>query len=166
MLFSAQKMHFFDKNGNLAPWPTRARADVKELFFPLIFFYLNSEGFVGGRWRRWWNPPMNIFNSAKKGSFLEDMKKKVAKSYWNPIHRVSVTQIHHDTMFLIQFFVKMPQFLLKTVIYIIFKNPHFWLFSGVPEVKLKFRDKFYNIIDYNKCPSSEKEDEKGIFRKS
>ena len=118
MPFSAQKMDFFDKNGNLVPWPARARADVKELFFPLIFFYLNSEGFVGGRWRRWWNPPMNIFNSAKKGSFLEDMKKKVAKSYWNPIHRVSVTQIHHDTMFLTQFFVKMPQFLLKAVIHI------------------------------------------------
>merc|ERR1712218_12100 len=60
----------------------------------------------------------------------------------------------------------MPQFLLKKVIFIIFKNLHFWLFSGVPEVKLKFRDKFYNIIDYNKCPSSEKEDEKCIFRKS
>merc|ERR1711949_64773 len=56
----------------------------------------------------------------------------------------------------------MPQFLLKTVIYIIFKNPHFWLFSGIPEVKLKFRDKFYNIIDYNKCPSSEKEDKKAF----
>ena len=40
------------------------------------------------------------------------------------------------------------------------------MFSGVLEVKLKFQDKFYNIIDYNKYPSSEKEDEKGIFRKS
>ena len=58
-----------------------------------------------------------------------------------------------------------PSF-VKTVIFIIFKNPHFWLFSGVLEVKLKFVDKFYNIIDYNKCPSSEKEDEKCIFRKS
>ena len=62
--------------------------------------------------------------------------------------------------------MKMPQFLVKTVIFIIFKNPHFLLFSGVLEVKLKFQDKFYNIIDYNKYPSSEKEDEKGIFRKS
>ena len=104
-------------------------------FFPLIFFFLNSEGFVGGRWRRWWNPPMNIFNSAKNGPFLEDKKKKVAKSYWNPIHRLSITQIHHDTMFLTQYFVKMPQFLFKKVISIIFKNLHFWLFSGVPEVK-------------------------------
>ena len=61
----------------------------------------------------------------------------------------------------------MPQFLLKTVIFIIFENPHFWLFSVVLEGKLKFQDKFYNnMIDYNKCPSSEKEDKKGIFRKS
>ena len=57
----------------------------------------------------------------------------------------------------------MLQFFLKTVIFIILKNPHFWLFSGVLEVKLKFQDKFYNIIDYNKC---EKGEEKEIFRKS
>ena len=31
---------------------------------------------------------------------------------------------------------------------------------------MKFQDKFYNVIDYNKCPSSEKEDEKCIFGKS
>ena len=166
MPFSAQKMDFFDKNGNLVPWPVRARADVKELFFPLIFFYLNSEGFVGGRWRRWWNSPLNIFNLAKKWTIFGRFEKNVVKKYWNPIHRVCVTQIHHDTWFLTQFFMKMPQFLVKTVIFIIFKNPHFLLFSGVLEVKLKFQDKFYNIIDYNKYPSSEKEDEKGIFRKS
>ena len=111
-------------------------------------------------------PPNEHFQFSQKWTIFGRYEKKVVKSYWNPIHRVSVTQIHHDTMFLTQFFVKMPQFLLKTVIFIIFKNPHFWLFSGVLEVKLKFRDKFYNIIDYNKCPSSEKEDEKGIFRKS
>ena len=47
-----------------------------------------------------------------------------------------------------------------------FKNLHFWLFSGVLEVKLKFQDKFYDIFDHNKCPPSETEDEKCIFRKS
>ena len=76
-------------------------------------------------------PPNEHFQFSQKWTIFGRYEKKVAKSYWNPIHRVSVTQIHHDTMFLIQFFVKMPQFLLKTVIYIIFKNPHFWLFSGV-----------------------------------
>ena len=52
----------------------------------------------------------------------------------------------------------------KTLIFIIFKNPHFLLFSGVLEVKLKLQDKFYAIFDHNKCPSSEKEDEKCNLR--
>ena len=33
-------------------------------------------------------------------------------------------------------------------------------------MKLKFQDKFYNIIDHNKCPSSEKQNQKCILRKS
>ena len=31
---------------------------------------------------------------------------------------------------------------------------------------MKFQVKFYDIIDYNKCPSSEKSDEKHLLRKS
>ena len=31
---------------------------------------------------------------------------------------------------------------------------------------MKFQDKFYVIFDHNKCPPSETEDEKCIFRKS
>ena len=31
---------------------------------------------------------------------------------------------------------------------------------------MKFQDKFYDIIDHNKCPSSEKSDEKHLLRKS
>ena len=31
---------------------------------------------------------------------------------------------------------------------------------------MKFQDKFYDIFDHNKCPPSETEDEKCIFRKS
>ena len=166
MSFSGQKMHFLDKNGNIYPCSPLFTFDVKELFFSMVFFYLNSEGFVGGGWRRWWNPPQNIFNLAKNGPFLEDLKKKVSKSHWNHIHKVCVTQIHYVTWFLTPFLLKMPQFLLKTVISVSLKNPHFCLFPGVLHGKLKFQDKFYNIIDYNKCPSSEKEDEKGIFRKS
>ena len=34
------------------------------------------------------------------------------------------------------------------------------------EVKLKFQEKFYFIINHNKCPSGEKFDEKFILRKS
>ena len=33
-------------------------------------------------------------------------------------------------------------------------------------MKLKFQDKFYDIIDHNKCPSSEKQNQKCILRKS
>ena len=31
---------------------------------------------------------------------------------------------------------------------------------------MKFQDKFYDLIVHNKCPSSEKDDEKCILRKS
>ena len=58
----------------------------------------------------------------------------------------------------------MPQFLLITVIFVSFKNPHFCLFPGVLHGKLKFQDKYYNKIDYNKWSSSEKQDEKCVFR--
>ena len=34
------------------------------------------------------------------------------------------------------------------------------------EVKLKFQDKFYDMIDHNKCPTSEKSAEKCILRNS
>ena len=45
-----------------------------------VYFYLIPEGFIGGRWRRWWNHPLIIFNLARNGPFLEDLKKKVSKS--------------------------------------------------------------------------------------
>ena len=97
---------------------------------------------------------------------MENLKKKVSKSHRNHIHKVCVTQIHYVTRFFTPFLLKMSQFLLKTVIFVSFKNPHFCLFPGVLHVKLKFQDKFYNIIDHNKWPSSEKQDEKCVFRKS
>ena len=62
-------------------------------------------------------------------------------------------------------FAKNDTILVKNSNFPFFKNPHFWLFSEVLEVKLKFQDKFYNIFDYNKCPSSEKDDEKCISGK-
>ena len=51
--FSARKMRFFDKNGNVTHWTARDSASVKEYFFPLVFFYLNSKGFFGARWGTW-----------------------------------------------------------------------------------------------------------------
>ena len=128
MPFSARKMHFFDKKCNKYPCPTSFNFDIKKLFFPLVSFYLNSEGFFIASYSTWWNPPLNIFNLAKNGPFLEDLKKKVSKSYWNHIHKVCVTQIHYVTWFLTLFLLKMPQFLLKSVIFVSFKNPHFCLF--------------------------------------
>ena len=80
--FSAQKMQFFDKKCNIYPCPTSSNFDVKKLFIPLVFFYFYSEGFVGGGWRRWWNPPLNIFNLAKNGPFLEVLK---TKSFQKPL---------------------------------------------------------------------------------
>ena len=112
-----------------------------------VYFYLIPEGFIGGRWRRWWNPPLIIFNLARNGPFLEDLKKKVSKSDWNHIHKVYVTQIHHNTWFLTPFLLKNAQTYVKKGIFICFKNPHFCLFSWVLEVKLIFKDKFYDIID-------------------
>ena len=168
MSFSARKMHFFDKNDNIYPCSPLFTFDVKELFFPMVFFYLNSEGFVGGRWRwrRWWTRPLNIFNLAQNWPFLEDLKNKVVKSYRNHIHKVYVTQIHHDTWFWTQILMKIPQFLLKQWFLLFSKIHIFGCFSGVLEVKLKIKDKFYNIIDCKKFPSGEKEDEKRVSRKS
>ena len=134
--FLSKKCIFFDKKCNIYPCPTSSNFDVKKLFIPLVFIYFNSEGFVGGGWRRWWNPPLNIFNLAKNGPFLEDLKKKVSKSHWNHIHKVCVTQIHYVTWFLTPFLLKMPQFLLKTLIFVTFKNSHFCLFPGVLHGKL------------------------------
>ena len=75
-----------------------------------------------------------------------------------------VTQIHHDTLFFDPIFAKNIQILAENIHFSFVKIPHFWLFSGVLEVKLKLQDKFYAIFDHNKCPSSEKEDEKCNLR--
>ena len=130
MPFSALKMHFFDKNGNLTPCPAQRSGDDKELFFPMVFFYFNSKGKLGASWGTWWNPLLNIFNLAKNGSFLSDLRKKMHKSYWNHIHRVYVTQMHYDTWFLTTFLLKIPQFWLKTVIFKFSKIHIFGCFLG------------------------------------
>ena len=39
MPFSAPKMHFFDKNGNLTPCPAQPSADVKEFIFREIILH-------------------------------------------------------------------------------------------------------------------------------
>ena len=39
MPFSARKMHFFEKNGNLTHWTAQDSADVKELFFQEVILH-------------------------------------------------------------------------------------------------------------------------------
>ena len=95
-----------------------------------VYFYLIPEGFIGGRWRRWWNPPLIIFNLARSGPFLEDLKKKVSKSDWNHIHKVYVTQIHHNTWFLTPFLLKMPKLMLKKGFLFVSKIHIFVCFLG------------------------------------
>ena len=63
-------------------------------------------------------------------------------------------------------FAENAQTYVKKGIFICFKNTYFCLFSWVLEVKLIFQDKFYDIIEYIKCCSSEKDNEKCILRKS
>ena len=159
MPFSARKMHFFWQKWQFDPLHSEAQhwcQRTLNFFFQLIFFYLNSEGFFPARSGTWLNPSLNIFNFTKNGPFLKDLRKKVSKIGWNHIYKVYVTQMHHDTRFLTTFLLKNAPILVKICNFLFFKNPHFWLFSGILEVKLKFQDKSYDIFDHNKCPSSEK----------
>ena len=147
MPVSALKMHFFDKNGNLTPRLVRTSANVKELFFWEVILHQFLKQKNWAMLGKNVQAILTLFNLARKVPFLEDLKKKVSKSDWNHIHKVYVTQIHHNTWFLTPFLLKNAQTYVKKGIFICFKNPHFCLFSWVLEVKLIFKDKFYDIID-------------------
>ena len=89
MPFSARKMHFFEKNGNLTPCPAQPSADVKELFFRKnIALHSKIVQAI-----------LTLLNLAQKVPFSEDLKKKVSKSDWKQRHIVYVTQIHYYTWF-------------------------------------------------------------------
>jgi len=99
MPFSARKRHFFDKNGNLTPWPARARANIKEYFFweVILHQFLKRKNWaLLGKNVQAILTPLNL---AQKVPFLEDLKKKNSKSDWNQRHIVYVTQIHYYTWF-------------------------------------------------------------------
>ena len=79
MPFSAQKMHFFEKNGNLTPRLARTSADVKELFFwkVILHWFLKRK-----KWALLGKIVQAILthlNFAQKVPFLEDFKKKFPK---------------------------------------------------------------------------------------
>jgi hypothetical protein len=99
MHFSAQKMHFFDKNGNLTHWTTRDRADVKELFFQEVILHQFLKRKNRALLSKNVQAILTLLNLAQKVPFLEDLKKKVSKSDWNQRHTVYVTQIHYYTWF-------------------------------------------------------------------
>ena len=99
MPFSARKMHFFDKNGNLTTCSAQLSANVKELFFREVILHQFLK-------RKKWallgknvQAILTLLNLAQKVPFLEDLKKKVSKSDWNQRHIVYVTQIHYYTWF-------------------------------------------------------------------
>ena len=99
MPFSARKMHFFDKNGNLTPWPARARTNVKELFFQEVILHQFFKRKNRALHSKIVQAILTLLNLAQKVPFSEDLKKKVSKSDWNQRHIVYVTQIHYYTWF-------------------------------------------------------------------
>ena len=99
MPFSARKMHFFDKNGNLTPCPVQPSADVKELFFREVILHQFLKRKNRALLSKNVQAILTLLNFAQKVPFLEDLKKKVSKSDWNQRHIVYVTQIHYYTWF-------------------------------------------------------------------
>ena len=78
MPFSARKMHFFDKNGNLTTCSAQLSADVKELFFREVILHQFLKR------KKWALQGKNVqailthLNLAQKVPFLEDLKKNVS----------------------------------------------------------------------------------------
>ena len=111
-------------------------------------------------------PPSKHFEFSQKWAIFGRLEKKSFQKWLEP-NTFSVC--YPNTLLYIVFdhtLAENAAILVKIRNFPFLKNPQFWLFSEVLEVKLKFQDKFYNVIDYNKCPSSEKEDEKCFFGKS
>ena len=77
MSFSALKMHFFDKKCNIYPCSPSFNFNVKELFFRMIFFYLNPKGYVGARWRSWRKPHL-LFSILPKNQMFKMVKTRLA----------------------------------------------------------------------------------------
>ena len=99
MPFSARKMHFFDKNGNLTPRLARTSADVKELFFRELILHQFLKRKNRALLSKNVQAILTLLNLAQKVPFLEGLKKKVSESDWNQRHIVYVTQIHYYTWF-------------------------------------------------------------------
>ena len=99
MPFSAQKMHFFDKNDNLTHWTARDRVNVKELLFREVILHQFLKQKNIALYSKIVKATLTLLNLAQIVPFLEDLKKKVSKSDCNQRHIVYVTQIHYYTRF-------------------------------------------------------------------
>ena len=99
MPFSARKMHFFEKNGNLTPSPAQPSADVKELFFWEVILHQFLKRKNIALYSKIVQAIFPLINLAQKVQFLKDLKKKISKRDWNQRHIVYVTQIHYYTWF-------------------------------------------------------------------
>ena len=76
MPFSAQKMHFFEKNGNFTHWTARDSASVKELFFweVILHQFLKQKNIA--LYSKIVKATLTLLNLAQIVPFLEDLKKK------------------------------------------------------------------------------------------
>ena len=79
MPFSARKMHFFDKNGNLTPCPAQPRAEVKELSFREVILHEFLKQKNRALLSKNVQAILTLLNLAQKLPFLEDLKKKFPK---------------------------------------------------------------------------------------
>ena len=138
------------------PLHSEAQHWCQRTFFSIGLFLLKFWRIFSGKVRNMVKPLFEHFQFYQKWAIFERFEKKVSKIGWNHIYKVYVTQMHHDTRFLTTFLLKNAPILVKICNFLFFKNPHFWLFSGILDVKLKFQDRSFDIYDHNKCPSSEK----------
>ena len=76
MPFSARKMHFFEKNGNLTHWTARDSADVKEFFFREVILHQFLKQKKWALLGKIVQAILTLLNLAQKVPFLEDLKKK------------------------------------------------------------------------------------------
>ena len=139
MPFSARKTHFFEKNGNLNPWPARARFDVKELFFQEVILHQFSKRKNWGKLRKNVQGVLTLVNLALKVPFFRIWKKCFGKWLETKTYFVCYTNTL-SYMVLDHLWAKKCHNWGQNGYFSLFKNKHFSLFSGVFEVRCKFQD--------------------------
>ena len=153
MPFSARKMHFFEKNGNLTPCPAQPSADVKELFFREVILHQFLKRKNIALYSKIAQAIFPLYNFAQQVPFLEDLKKKVSKPDWNQRHIVYVTQIHYYSWFQTTFGPKNAIIEAKTDIFHFSKINIFSYFLGFLRSNANFMTSFkVCLITINALP--------------